>query len=179
MPDLRKTRKNIKFALTVLLGVDVVAAVVLFSPLVGSQQSRRQELNQLWAELQAKTREVKPLTNIDQRVKTANRQITEFYQKRFPAKDSQIVAELGKLATENGVTIAQANYKVKDEATARLLPFEIEASLSGNYASLARFINAVERDDMIFLINGVSLGGEQTGPIKLEMKLETYLKAGA
>jgi len=31
---------------------------------------------------------------------------------------------------------------------------------------------------MIFLIDNLSLGGEQTGPIKLQMKLETYLKAG-
>jgi Tfp pilus assembly protein PilO len=145
---------------------------------VGSQESRRQELNQLWAELHTKTREVQPLTNIDQRVKTANKQITDFYQKRFPSKDSQILAELGKLATENGVTISQASYKVGDEATVRLLPVEIEASLSGNYASLARFINAVERDETIFLINGVSLGSDETGPIKLGMKLQTYLKAG-
>jgi len=178
MPDLRKTRKNIKIALVVLLGVDVVAAAVLFSPLIGSTESRRQELNQLWAELQVKTREVKPLTNIDQRVKTANQQIAEFYQTRFPEKDSQIAAEFGKLAAANGVTIEQGTYKVKDELTARLQPVQMEASLSGNYASLARFINALERDEMLFLINSVSLAGEQTGPIKLQMKLETYLKAG-
>ncbi len=40
MPDLRQTRKNIKTALGVLLGVDVLAAAVLFSPLVGSTDSR-------------------------------------------------------------------------------------------------------------------------------------------
>ena len=68
MPDLRQTRKNIKTALAVLLGVDVVAVVVLFSPLVGSTDSRRQELNQLWAELQTKTRQVEPLKNLDQKV---------------------------------------------------------------------------------------------------------------
>jgi len=178
MPDLRQTRKNIKVALAVLLGVDVVAAAVLFSPFVGSAESRREQLNQLWAELQTKTREVKPLTNIDQRVKTANQQIAEFYEKRFPAKDSQIAAELGKLAAANGVAIEQATYKVRDEATARLQPVEMEATLSGNYAALARFINALERDDMIFLISSVSLGGEQNGPIKLQMKLQTYLKVG-
>ncbi|MGA7909892.1 MAG: type 4a pilus biogenesis protein PilO [Candidatus Sulfotelmatobacter sp.] len=179
MPDLRQTRRNIKIALVVMLGLDVVAAAVLFSPLVGSTESRRQELNQLWSELQTKTREVKPLTNLDQKVKTANQQITEFYQKRFPAKDSQIAAEFGKLAAENGVTIEQATYKVSDEAVSRLLPVEMDANLSGNYVSLAKFINALERDDTIFLIDNLSLGGEQNGPIKLQMKLETYLKAGA
>ena len=57
-------------------------------------------------------------------------------------------------------------------------PVEMEANLSGNYVSLAKFINALERDDMLFIISSVTLGGEQNGPIKLDMKLETYLKAG-
>jgi type IV pilus assembly protein PilO len=60
-----------------------------------------------------------------------------------------------------------------------LQPIEIEATLSGNYVSLARFINALERDDMFFIINSVTLGGEQSGPIRLQVKVETYLKVGA
>ena len=58
-------------------------------------------------------------------------------------------------------------------------PVEIEANLTGNYIALAKFINALERDDMFFLISSIELGGEQKGPIKLQMKLQTYLKAGA
>src|SRR6202043_3507897 len=60
MPDLRQTRRNIKNALGVLLAVDLVAVILLFSPLIGSTNSRRQELNRLWAELQVKTRQVEP-----------------------------------------------------------------------------------------------------------------------
>jgi type IV pilus assembly protein PilO len=179
MPDLRQTRKNIKTVLAVLLGVDVVAVVVLISPLVGSTDSRRQELNQLWSELQTKTRQVEPLRNLDKKVVTANQQITDFYKKRFPSQDSQIATEFGKLAAANGVTIEQARYKVLEAEIGRLEPVEMEAELSGNYVSLAKFINALERDDMFFIISSIMLGGEQKGPIKLQMKLETYLKAGA
>jgi Tfp pilus assembly protein PilO len=179
MPDLRQTRKNIKTALAVLVGVDVVALLVLLSPLVGSTESRRQELNQLWSELRTKTRQVEPLRNLDKKVVTANRQITEFYKKRFPAQDSQIATQFGKLAAANGVIIEQAKYKVQEEEAGGLRPVEMEAALSGNYVSLAKFINALERDDMFFLISGITLAGEQKGPIKLQMKLETYLKAGA
>jgi Tfp pilus assembly protein PilO len=179
MPDLRQTRKNIKKALTILLGVDVVAVAVLISPLVGSTDSRRQELNQLWSELQTKTRQVEPLTNLPDKVHLANRQITEFYQKRFPSKDSEILTEFGKLALANQITIEQVKYKVDEAQMGRLEPVEIEADLSGNYVSLAQFINSLERDDMFFIISGVALGSEQKGPIKLQMKLETYLKAGS
>ncbi len=179
MPDLRQTRKKMKSALAILLGVDVVAVVVLISPLVGSTDSRRQELNQLWSELRAKTKQVQPLRNLDKKVVVADHQITEFYEQRFPAQDSQIATQLGKLAALNGVTIEQARYKVKDPVVGRLRPVEMEAELSGNYVALAKFINALERDEMFFIIDGITLGGEPKGPIKLQMKFETYLKVGA
>jgi Tfp pilus assembly protein PilO len=179
MPDLRQTRKNIKTAIAVLVAADVVAAVVLFSPLVGSTASRQQELNSLWSELQTKTKQVEPLRNLDKKVIVANRQITEFYNKRFPEQDSQIVTEFGKLAVANGVTIEQARYKVLPEVFEKVHTVEMEAELSGNYIALAKFINAVERDDTFFIINSIGLASEQKGPIKLQLKLETYLKAGA
>lgn len=157
----------------------MLAVAVLFSPLVGSTESRRQELNQLWSELRSKTRQVEPLRNLDKKVITANGQITEFYKKRFPAQESQIATQLGQLAAANGVAIEQARYKVGDPEEGRLQPVEMEAQLSGNYIALAKFINALERDEMFFIINGIGLAGEQKGPIKLEMKFETYLKAGA
>lgn len=97
MPDLRQTRKNIKTALAVLIAVDVVTVVVLLSPLVGSTESRRLELNHLWSELQTKTRLVEPLTNLPEKVNTASRQITDFYKQRFPRQDSQIFVQLESL----------------------------------------------------------------------------------
>jgi Tfp pilus assembly protein PilO len=178
MPDLRQTRKSIKTALAVLLGVDVVAVVVLFSPLVGSTNSRQEELSQLSSELRTKTQQVEPLADLPKKVTIANRQIADFYKKRIPTQDSQIPTQFGKLAAANGVTINQAKYKEEDPEAGRLYPVEMEAALSGNYVSLAKFINALERDDMLFIINSITLGGEQNGPIKLDMKLQTYLKAG-
>ena len=136
-------------------------------------------MNRLQAELTTKTRQVEPLMNLPQKVDLARQQVADFYKKRFPGQDSQIATEFGKLAAANGVTIEQAKYQAKGPGPARLQLVEVQADLSGNYVSLARFINALERDEMLFIINSVTLGGEQAGPIKLQMKLETYLKAGA
>ena len=130
MPDLRRTRKHIKTALAVLLGVDIVALVVVFSPLVGSSDSRRQELNQLSTELRSKTLQVAPLTDLPKKVTTANRQIADFYKKRFPTQDSQIAAQFGKLAAANGITIEQAKYKEEEAELGRLQPVEVEAALN-------------------------------------------------
>ena len=172
MADLRKTRKNIQTALFVILGVDVLAAVAFFSPLVGSAESRLQGVH-----LQ-QTRQVEPLKDLPHKVVLARQQISDFYTKRFPSQNSQIASELGRVAAGDGITIERVQYKPNDLGPGGLQPVEIEADLAGNYRSLAHFINALERDGTFFIISSVALAGEQTGPVELKMKLETYLKAG-
>lgn len=179
MPDLRKTRKDLKIALIVMVGIDLLAAGLYFSPLIGSAETRRMDLNQLQAELTQKTRQVAPLKDLPQKVNLAGTEINEFYKKRFPSQNSQILTEIGKLASANGVRIEQGTYKPADEITVGLQPIQMEYNLGGSYTSLARFINALERDDMFFIINSVTLGGDPQGPVKLSVKLETYLKVGS
>lgn len=179
MPDLRKTRKDLKIALAVMAGVDLLAAVLYFSPVIGSAETRRMEMNRLQSELTLKTREVAPLKDLPRKVNIASQQIGDFYKKRFPSQNSQILTEVGKLASANGVRIEQGRYKPGENVTVGLQPSTMEYDLAGNYTSLARFINAVERDDMFFIISSVTLGGDPQGPVKLNVKLETYLKAGS
>jgi len=108
----------------------------------------------------------------------AGQQIDDFYKERLPGQDSAIFGEIGKVASQSGVKVLQAKSKVDDPQPVGLRPITIEAELSGDYLQLVRFINALERDKMFFIIDSVTLGGQQTGPVKLQMKLETYLKAG-
>jgi len=177
MPDLRKTSKTLKIALAVMAGVDLVAAGLYFSPLVGSADSRRQELNRLQAELTTKTRQVAPLKDLPHKVVVANQQIADFYKKRFAGKNSDIPTEIGKLTAASNVRIEQGRLKPHEESVSGLQPIELEYDLAGNYVSLAKFINAVERDQMFFIIDSVTLGGDPQG-VKLTVKMETYLKAG-
>jgi type IV pilus assembly protein PilO len=178
MPDLRQTRKRLKLTLAILGGVDVLAAVLYFSPLVGSVESRQMERNQLQAELTTKNHQVAPLKDLPQKIEIAKHQIADFYRNRFPSQNSQIYGELGKVAAANGVKIDQLRNKPADTSSNGVQPIEMEADLSGSYTSLARFINAMERDEMFFVINSVTLGGEPQGAVKLSVKLEAYLKVG-
>ena len=179
MPDLRKTRKDLKLALVVLVGVDLLAAVLYFSPLIGSAETRRMEMNQLQSELTMKTHQVAPLKDLPQKVDLAGKEITDFYNKRLASENSQILTEIGKLASANGVRIEQGRIKPGESVTVGLQQVNMEYDLAGNYTSLARFINAVERDEMFFIIDSVALGGDPQGPVKLAVKLETYLKVGS
>jgi type IV pilus assembly protein PilO len=179
MPDLRETRQKVKIALAAMAAVNVVAIAVFFSPLVGSEADRREQLDQHWKELQQKTREVEPLRGLDKKIPIARKQIEEFYAERLPSQDSAISSNLGKVAQQSGVRIGGVKYTMKDPEPVGVRRLEIEADLAGDYLQLVRFINALERDQMFFLVDSVGLGGEQGGVVKLQLKLETYLKTGA
>jgi Tfp pilus assembly protein PilO len=178
MPDLRGTKRKVKIVLATMALVDVAAILVYFSPLIGSETTRQAHMQQLWQELQQKTREVVPLRGLDKKIPVAKQQIDEFYKNRFPAEDSAISESLGKLATENGVKIGSFKYSMKDPEMLGVRRVEIEADLAGDYLQLVRFINALERAQMFFLVNSVELGGEQGGVVRLQMKMETYLRTG-
>jgi hypothetical protein len=179
MPELQGSRRKLQIAIAAMVVADLVAVAVLFSPLVGSAESRRIDMSELSVELQKKRREVEPLRGIDKKVVLAKGQIAEFYQDRFAARDSELTAALGKLASENGVRILQAKYKQEDPIVAGVVPTEIEGNFTGDYLQLVRFINALERSKEFFTVDSISLAGESTGPVKLEVKIHSYLRSGA
>lgn len=178
MREMDRIRQKVKVAILVLLLVNVCAGAVLFSPLVGSARSRQQTLRSLELELQSKTREVEPLKDLDKKIDLAKGQISDFYKQRLPEQGSAISESLGKLASENGVQIGGLRYKLDDPLPVGLREVEIDGEFSGDYLQLVRFVNAVERNKMFYLIDSVDLGGEQNGVVKLQLKLETYLKVG-
>jgi type IV pilus assembly protein PilO len=180
MADVRDTRQKLKIAITALAIVDLVAAALWISPVVGSERSRREHLDQLWKELQIKTREIEPLRDIDKKISTARQQIDDFYQSRLPGQDSVVSEELGKIAGQSGVKIGQIKYKWEDPQSVGLRQVHIEADFTGGYLQLVRFINSLERDKLFFIVDSVQLAsGEQGSQVRLQLTLETYLKASA
>jgi Tfp pilus assembly protein PilO len=193
MADLRQTKKQIYTAL-IAMGVLSLAAVgVLFSPLTGSAESRRTELTELSNQLRDQTREVVPLRGIDGKIKEARGQINEFYANRFPTLESSVSESLGKVAAAHSVKIDIAKYETKsddkndraeknqmqDPQTVGLRRVQIEASFSGSYPNMMRFVNDLERAKTFFLVDSINVGEAQGGDVKLQMKLETFVKAGA
>jgi type IV pilus assembly protein PilO len=176
MPELRDTRRKLKMGFIALGVVDLVCLGILISPLVGSQATRTQQLQDSWRELQTKTKQVEPLRGLDKKIVLAKEQIDDFYKNRVPEQDSTVSDELGKIALQSGVRMGQVKYKLKDPQPVGLQPLQIDADFSGDYLHLVKFVNALERDKLFFIIDSVTLGGEQAGEVKLGMKLETYLR---
>lgn len=179
MANLSQARQRIHVLLGVLLVVDIIAAVVLLTPIAGSGAARRAEFDSIRRQVQQKMQVVIPPDQVQTRVDQARTQIDGFYKDRLAGGASALSAELGKLAASNGVRLNSAKYDELESDLPGLIHVRIGATIAGDYVAAVKFINAVERDKMFFIINNVSLGEQQGGQVRLAVSLETYLKSAA
>ena len=178
MASIREVRKTLVPVLIGLVVLVLAGVGYLLSPAGRSRDARQRDLDALQAQLATKRLEVLPTRGMDGKLKQASTDIGAFYKERFPAQYSAVSEELGKLAAQSGVQIAAVKYDDKDAPVEGLRKLNIEVALSGSYLQEAKFINALERDKLFFVVDGVTLG-EQQGNVRLQLKLETYLRNGA
>ena len=178
MASIREVRKTLVPILIGLVVLDLACVGYLFSPAGRSREARQRDLDELQLQLAVKRQEVLPTRGMDGKLKQASTDIARFYKERFPAQYSTVSEELGKLAAQSGVHIAAVKYEDKDAPVEGLRKLNIEVALSGSYLQEVKFINAMERDGLFFLVDGVALG-EQQGNVRLQLKVETYLRSGA
>ena len=179
MANLSQARRRIYIILGVLLAVDIAAAAaVLFTPIAGSTAKRQQEFDAVRRQFQRQLHVVIPPDQVQTRVNEARTQIDAFLKDRLAPSASALSTELGKLATSNGVRLNSAKYAELESDLPGLSHVRIEANITGDYLANVKFINAVERDKMFFIIDNVALSEQQGGIVGLTVKLETYLKSG-
>ena len=178
MASIREVRKLLVPMLIALVVIDLACVAYLLSPMGRSREARQRDLDVLKTQLAAKRQEVLPSRGMDGKLKQASTDIGDFYKERFPAQYSTVSEELGKLAGASGVQVAAVKYDDKDAPVEGLRKLDIELAISGSYLQEVKFINALERDKIFFVIDGVTLG-EQQGNVRLQLKLETYLRSGA
>ena len=129
------------------------------------------------AELQAR-----PLEGLDVKLTRAHQEADGFYADRLPVSYSEVLSELGTLTKRQNVRLTHVNYAeaaVAAQGVSQLTEVRMDASLTGDYRSLVLFLNGLERDRVFFVVNGVTLTGQQSGTVNLRIRLTTYLRGMA
>jgi hypothetical protein len=162
-------------AVALLAIVNLVLLVELGLAWNTLRTDRPEQLDLKQVELRTAELQAKPLRNLPQRVSASTKGAEHFYDGRVPGVDSAIVAELGTLEQKANVRLSrvQTSYApaLRDVTEVRM-----DASVSGDYTSVMKFINSVERDKMFFVIDGLTLTGQQGGLVNLRLKVTTYLR---
>lgn len=183
MNNLAKTRKQFTLVLSVLGAVNLLLLIYLLLPgsspsaRAAQEESLRQQKNTL-------TDEVTPLIGIDKKLAQTQVDVKKFYEQKVPSQFSEISQHLEKLMKDAGVTatggIRYSPERSNNDKDKVELPevqrFGVETTVTGEYTKVAKFINAVEQDRFIFIINQIALTSVDSGVVSLQIKFETFLK---
>jgi Tfp pilus assembly protein PilO len=138
-----------------------------------ARQDQLQQEQVRLAQLQA---QAVRLNGLPLKVEQSRKDADKFYAQRIPADYSSILSDLGTLAAKNNIRLTRAGY-TQTAAIEGLAELRIDASLAGEYTGVMRFINGLERDKTFFVINALTLTGQQGGLVNLRLRLTTYLHA--
>jgi hypothetical protein len=161
--------------LTVLLVLAIGLAIRLGLDWAAMDSHSSNVLADKQVELRALEFETAPLRGLDQRVEKSREQMQAFDKKRIPADYSLISSRIGDLEVASGVRLSRVQY-TQGKPDSGLTEISMDAGISGDYPSIMRFVNRIERDQTFFIIRAMTLTGQQSGQVNLRMQLSTWLR---
>jgi Tfp pilus assembly protein PilO len=88
-----------------------------------------------------------------------------------------LVADLDTIAGKSGLRTSAIKYKEQGLEKRGVVEVEVTAAVEGDYTSLVRFINGIERSQHFYLLDGLTLASSTGGSIKLNLELKTYFRS--
>lgn len=159
----------------ILLVAAIVLAVRLGMDWAAMRGSSSEALANKQIQLKAMELQTAPLRGLDQRVDNTRKLVAAFYQKRIPATYSSISERFGGLAVDSGVRLTRVQY-TQGVPDSGLVEISMDSSISGDYPSVMRFINKIERDQDFFVIRAMALTSSQGGMVNLRLRISTWLR---
>jgi Tfp pilus assembly protein PilO len=98
---------------------------------------------------------------------------------------SVIAEELSSVAKSSHVAIEDQRFHQKEVPKRDLEEIDIEASVGGDYTSIVRFLNALQRSNNTYIVDSLGLESENIGPgtaqpapagLKVKLHIRTYFR---
>lgn len=135
--------------------------------------------------------DIKKAQSVKEEMPTAKQDCDKFERSLPPAStgSSSLVSELDDIARKSGLQIVVLTTKPQELAKRALTEVDIDATVSGDYASVVKFVNGLQRSHSFYILDGLALSSEgQTQPrtpqtphaaIRVALHLRTYFREAA
>jgi type IV pilus assembly protein PilO len=179
-------QKNLTLAVVaVLLFAD--AAMALYSFNTASSDRSKQELAAQTTEVKLLKADVERARAIQLAMPTTKVDCERFKDSLPSARTgySLTTAELGELGHKSGLQIGSHDFHPTDLPARDMTEVSINATVTGNYKSIMRFLNGVQRSKNYYIVESLSLGTDAAavpgapGTVRVDLHLKSYFKGAA
>jgi len=178
--DLERLRRRF-VAVAAALGLTSLALIVYLLWPGSSRSAQQQEKDTLQKQSLELQREVAEWENSNPEKTRAD---LKLLYTQVPTRYSQISQRMEKLFQESGVNPSASIKYSADSSEKTDLPdvqrIKVDTTVTGDYVKVARLINAMEQDPLLFVIQKISLSNQtEGGGVALQISFETFLKGAA
>jgi exonuclease VII small subunit len=178
-------RLAMRVLIGILLAANLWAAVEAFRPFGGSVEDlerQRADLNRQLVDLEARVALSRKLTEKTQSARQEGDQFIEKYFVDARTSASDITEALYQAATDAGVQILNTSYDLQAlEGSDSLQMLTVTAGYEGNYQSLTKLINLLDKSRRLFIIESMQTAAPQQNGQKLtiQLKIDAFIRGAA
>lgn len=89
---------------------------------------------------------------------------------------SSLISDLGALAKDSGLQSENYSFHQHEPDKRGVVQLDIGTVVNGDYSSVVRFINSLERSDNFYVLDGLSLAASTSGELRLNLQLRTFFR---
>lgn len=185
--DFTLQKRAILIVVGLLLAADIGLAIYSFE-LASSPHTPQREFDEQTVKLGVLKNDIKSAQYIRDNM-PATRKDCEKFEQSLPAEStstSSITSELDDVAKKAGLQIVTLTSRPKEIPNRGMTEVIIEATVNGDYGSVVRFVNGLQRSQRFYVLDGLTLGTDAqaqaqaaTGPVRVGVHIRTYLREGA
>jgi type IV pilus assembly protein PilO len=164
-----------------LVAANLAAAVIAFKPFGGSADDLQREEAALNQQLTGLRDHVANSKQLVAKLQNARKDTDRFMAKYVTDElrgASTLLDELNRIATESGVRPLPQSYTEQEiKGTDGMKMVSVTEGCEGNYATLAKFINLLDKSPRFLIIEGLqTTAPQQNGaPLTVQLKIDTFV----
>jgi Tfp pilus assembly protein PilO len=127
--------------------------------------------------------DIKRAQDIRQKIPAIQKDCDQFEQSLFPesAGYSSVTSELDAIANKSGLQLENKALRQKEVKGRGLTELDMDATVSGSYVGVVRFLNGLQRSANVYAVEGLTGKSEfeqgGRGGVRVTLHIKTYFRA--
>jgi Tfp pilus assembly protein PilO len=183
--DFTLQKRAILIALGLLLAADLGLAIYSWQ-LSSAPKTPQREFDEETTKLGVLKGDIKSAQFIKDNMPATRKDCEKFEQSLAASStsSSSITAEFDEIAKKAGLHIETQANRQKEVPKRGMVEMNIDATVNGDYGSVVRFVNGLQRSQRFYVVDGLALATDAqslaaTGTIRVGLHVRTYFRNAA
>jgi len=179
--DFKFRRRAILLGVILLVAADI--ALATYSWNFASGPRSQQDLMVLTRNRDLLRADILRAQDIRRKIPAIQKDCDEFEKSLYPSSTgySAVSAELDAIAQKAGLQIESRTLREDELKPRKLTEVQIETMVVGSYSGVVRFLNGLQRSNVVYAVEGLSARSEtgqngQTGHVRVTLHIKTYFR---